>query len=275
MKSFNWGKKQKQQKESASSGFSILPRRWISKLKQSMAPKPNVHQQQQKEMINVTTLSDNLSFSTKSLGYYITNDPQPPRHSNCERKSDYYSISECRRGGLVHGLFRSRSERVNSTTGAGVCEENLHVPELTQIQTGRKDDDLIRKKIKRKKRVKVNSPRLVPLNNNKKMTTKKKKKKKKMMMAEQVSGRTKNLESFAVVKNSMDPQVDFRNSMIEMILEIKMARREEFESLLDCYLALNAEEYHDMIFKAFKQVWFVLYPNAPPDTTSSSSSSNL
>lgn len=175
----------------------------------------------------------------------------------------------------MHGLFRSRSERVNSTTGAGVCEENLHVPELTQIQTGRKDDDLIRKKIKRKKRVKVNSPRLVPLNNNKKMTTKKKKKKKKMMMAEQVSGRTKNLESFAVVKNSMDPQVDFRNSMIEMILEIKMARREEFESLLDCYLALNAEEYHDMIFKAFKQVWFVLYPDAPPDTTSSSSSSNL
>ena len=70
--------------------------------------------------------------------------------------------------------------------------------------------------------------------------------------------KTRRLESFAVVKRSTDPQRDFRESMVEMIEKNGMGKAEELERLLACYLALNAEEYHGVIVKVFKQVWLDL-----------------
>ncbi|XP_041024806.1 transcription repressor OFP5 [Juglans microcarpa x Juglans regia] len=70
--------------------------------------------------------------------------------------------------------------------------------------------------------------------------------------AEEVTG----LESFAMVKCSFDPQQDFRDSMLEMIMERRMSRPEELEELLANYLTLNSDEYHDLIIKVFRQVWF-------------------
>ncbi|XP_074308010.1 uncharacterized protein LOC141642913 [Silene latifolia] len=64
-----------------------------------------------------------------------------------------------------------------------------------------------------------------------------------------------SLGSFAVVKRSQDPQQDFKDSMFEMILAKRITRPEELEELLACYLTLNADEYHDLIVKVFKQVW--------------------
>ncbi|KAH0935222.1 hypothetical protein HID58_012339 [Brassica napus] len=61
-------------------------------------------------------------------------------------------------------------------------------------------------------------------------------------------------ESFAVVKCSSDPQKDFRDSMIEMIMENGINRPEELKELLVCYLRLNTDEYHDMIINVFQQV---------------------
>ncbi|VVB12541.1 unnamed protein product [Arabis nemorensis] len=61
-------------------------------------------------------------------------------------------------------------------------------------------------------------------------------------------------ESFAVVKCSSDPQKDFRDSMIEMIMENGINHPEELKELLVCYLKLNTDEYHDMIIKVFQQV---------------------
>ncbi|KFK28564.1 hypothetical protein AALP_AA7G012700 [Arabis alpina] len=61
-------------------------------------------------------------------------------------------------------------------------------------------------------------------------------------------------ESFAVVKCSSDPQKDFRDSMIEMIMENGINHPEELKDLLVCYLKLNTGEYHDMIIKVFQQV---------------------
>ncbi|XP_078439080.1 transcription repressor OFP2-like [Wolffia australiana] len=72
----------------------------------------------------------------------------------------------------------------------------------------------------------------------------------------------RSLESFAVVKRSTDPQRDFKESMMEMIEKNRMGRTEELERLLACYLALNAEEYHAIIVKVFRQVWLELDP--PP-----------
>ncbi|CAN1303335.1 Transcription repressor OFP4 [Linum perenne] len=60
----------------------------------------------------------------------------------------------------------------------------------------------------------------------------------------------------AVVKSSSDPQLDFMESMVEMIVENNISRSKDLEDLLACYLCLNSDEYHDVIIKVFKQIWF-------------------
>nr|GME08792.1 transcription repressor OFP1-like [Ipomoea batatas] len=56
-------------------------------------------------------------------------------------------------------------------------------------------------------------------------------------------------KSFAVVKSSKDPQRDFRESMVEMIVENNIRASKDLENLLACYLSLNSNEYHDLIIK--------------------------
>lgn len=63
-------------------------------------------------------------------------------------------------------------------------------------------------------------------------------------------------EGFAVVKSSFDPQRDFRDSMVEMIMENNIRASKDLEDLLACYLSLNSSEYHEIIVKAFEQIWF-------------------
>ncbi|CAN4126241.1 unnamed protein product [Withania somnifera] len=70
------------------------------------------------------------------------------------------------------------------------------------------------------------------------------------------SRRTSVSESFAVVKSSRNPQKDFRESMVEMIVENNISASKDLEELLACYLSLNSDEYHDLIIKVFKQIWF-------------------
>lgn len=72
------------------------------------------------------------------------------------------------------------------------------------------------------------------------------------------SSRKKLSESFAVVKSSFDPHRDFRESMVEMITENNIRTSKDLEDLLACYLSLNSDEYHDIIIKVFKQIWFDL-----------------
>ncbi|KAL6568771.1 hypothetical protein OROHE_004455 [Orobanche hederae] len=63
-------------------------------------------------------------------------------------------------------------------------------------------------------------------------------------------------ESFAVVKSSKDPGRDFKESMVEMILENNIRSSKDLEELLACYLSLNSDEYHELIIDVFKQIWF-------------------
>lgn len=63
-------------------------------------------------------------------------------------------------------------------------------------------------------------------------------------------------DSFAVVKASKDPRRDFRESMVEMIMENKIKASKDLEELLACYLSLNSDQYHDLIISVFKQIWF-------------------
>ena len=72
-----------------------------------------------------------------------------------------------------------------------------------------------------------------------------------------LSSKNKNLPgSFAVVKSSFDPERDFRDSVVEMIVENNIRASKDLEELLACYLSLNSNEYHDLIVKAFEQIWF-------------------
>ncbi|KDP22779.1 hypothetical protein JCGZ_00366 [Jatropha curcas] len=68
-------------------------------------------------------------------------------------------------------------------------------------------------------------------------------------------------DSLAIVKSSFDPQRDFRESMVEMIVENNIRASKDLEDLLACYLSLNSNEYHDLIIKVFKQIWFDLTEN--------------
>ncbi|KAL2479314.1 Transcription repressor OFP4 [Abeliophyllum distichum] len=63
-------------------------------------------------------------------------------------------------------------------------------------------------------------------------------------------------ESLAIVKSSQNPQRDFRESMVEMIVENNIRTSKDLEELLACYLSLNSDEYHDLIINVFKQIWF-------------------
>ncbi|KAJ4875227.1 Transcription repressor OFP3 [Raphanus sativus] len=65
-------------------------------------------------------------------------------------------------------------------------------------------------------------------------------------------------ESFAIVLTSVDPERDFRESMVEMIVVNKIKEQKDLEDLLACYLSLNSSEYHDTIIKAFEKTWFHL-----------------
>ncbi|CAN6338010.1 unnamed protein product [Urochloa humidicola] len=61
--------------------------------------------------------------------------------------------------------------------------------------------------------------------------------------------------SFAVVKASMDPHRDFRESMVEMIAENNVHTPDDMGELLECYLSLNSREFHGVIMEVFRGIW--------------------
>ncbi|GFP84450.1 transcription repressor ofp7 [Phtheirospermum japonicum] len=72
-----------------------------------------------------------------------------------------------------------------------------------------------------------------------------------------VDGKVK--ESFAIVKRSEDPFEDFKDSMMDMILEKQMFDRKDLEQLLECFLSLNSRRYHGIIVQAFSQIWEAIF----------------
>lgn len=122
--------------------------------------------------------------------------------------------------------------------------------------------ELQRRRTKVNNKVRVYSPRTASRVEICKVKALEDMKKAKLKMKKEVKERTvqlrTGLDSFAVVKCSYDPQQDFRDSMVEMIMEKGINQPEELEELLTCYLTLNSDEYHDLIIKVFRQVWFDL-----------------
>ncbi|KAJ6756111.1 TRANSCRIPTION REPRESSOR OFP7-RELATED [Salix purpurea] len=58
-------------------------------------------------------------------------------------------------------------------------------------------------------------------------------------------------ESVAVEKDSDDPYLDFRQSMLQMVLEKQIYSKDDLRQLLDCFLQLNSPYYHGIIVRAF------------------------
>jgi len=57
------------------------------------------------------------------------------------------------------------------------------------------------------------------------------------------------------VKASADPPRDFKESMVQMIVENDMSAPEDLQELLECYLSLNSMEYHGVIVEVFREIW--------------------
>lgn len=64
-------------------------------------------------------------------------------------------------------------------------------------------------------------------------------------------------ESVAVVKDSREPYVDFRESMVQMIVEEELYSWDELNDLLHRFLSLNSPQNHHLILGAFADIWDV------------------
>ncbi|TKY53138.1 Transcription repressor OFP6 [Spatholobus suberectus] len=67
-------------------------------------------------------------------------------------------------------------------------------------------------------------------------------------------GRTGS-EGVAVEKDSDDPYLDFRHSMLQMILENEIYSKDDLRELLNCFLQLNSPDHHGVIVRAFTEIW--------------------
>ncbi|XP_019239959.1 PREDICTED: transcription repressor OFP6-like [Nicotiana attenuata] len=70
-------------------------------------------------------------------------------------------------------------------------------------------------------------------------------------------------KSVAVEKDSDDPYVDFRQSMLQMILEKEIYSKDELRELLNCFLQLNSPYYHGVIVRAFTEIWHSVFSLKP------------
>lgn len=69
-------------------------------------------------------------------------------------------------------------------------------------------------------------------------------------------------ESVAVVKDSDDPYLDFQDSILQMIIEKEIYSKEDLRELLNCFLSLNSPYHHQIIVRAFMEIWNGVF--APP-----------
>ncbi|KAJ4903708.1 Ovate family protein [Raphanus sativus] len=69
------------------------------------------------------------------------------------------------------------------------------------------------------------------------------------------SSATPSTAAVAVEKDSEDPYLDFRQSMLQMILENEIYSKDDLRELLNCFLSLNEPYHHGMIIRAFSEIW--------------------
>jgi uncharacterized protein (TIGR01568 family) len=68
----------------------------------------------------------------------------------------------------------------------------------------------------------------------------------------------------AVEKESSDPRADFRDSMVQMVVEMGLCDWDGLRCMLRRLLALNAPRHHAAILAAFAEVCAQLASDPPP-----------
>ncbi|RLN25196.1 transcription repressor OFP1-like [Panicum miliaceum] len=63
----------------------------------------------------------------------------------------------------------------------------------------------------------------------------------------------------AVVKRSSNPYLDFRSSMVEMVVQRRIGSVRRMEELLGSYLSLNSPRHRPAILAAFEDVWEAVF----------------
>jgi uncharacterized protein (TIGR01568 family) len=64
-------------------------------------------------------------------------------------------------------------------------------------------------------------------------------------------------QSSLEVKYSSNPEEDFMESIVEMIVETNIVELKDLEELFGCYVSLNSREHHDAIVKVFEKIRLV------------------
>lgn len=70
-----------------------------------------------------------------------------------------------------------------------------------------------------------------------------------------VSPCRKITNSVAMAKESEDPYEDFKLSMLQMVFEKEIHSKSDLRELLNCFLQLNSPVHHDVISRAFADIW--------------------
>ncbi|KAI0497324.1 hypothetical protein KFK09_020547 [Dendrobium nobile] len=69
-------------------------------------------------------------------------------------------------------------------------------------------------------------------------------------------------ESVPVVKETSEPYADFRESMVQMIVENDLYAWDDLNDLLHRFLSLNSPRHHNLILHAFADLWSGVF--SPP-----------
>lgn len=189
------------------------------------------------------------SFSELELAPIIT---KPPKFSemvrDVKKKKETKEPSRCRRSSAkfqdrnAHGSLSVKVVKEESTSTKTIKEQRT-ASSVRRVSLNATSPGV---------RLRMNSPRIANRKINQANLSRR------SVSSNSSSKRRSLSESFAIVKSSFDPQRDFRESMVEMIMENNIKASKDLEDLLACYLSLNSDEYHELIIKVFKQIWFDL-----------------
>ncbi|CAO2170695.1 unnamed protein product [Urochloa humidicola] len=172
------------------------------------------------EEAETRTLFSSLSFSSDSSGFYFY------RRSNGTRKSHRNAMAR-----------RAQPRRALPRAGGSAVDDAFRPLVSVEATKHRGCDDERRKK--EEVAVGVNGVKKVMMGGA-------------AAAAEEAAG-------MAVVKRSSNPYMDFRSSMVEMVVERRICSVAQMEELLGSYLELNSPRHHPAILAAFEDVWEAVF----------------
>jgi uncharacterized protein (TIGR01568 family) len=190
------------------------------------------------EAADMRTLFSSLSFSSDptSSEFYRTNGGRSG-NGNASRRSHRNTASR-RRGRRARAPRRALSSRAGG--GDPAAPPDAFRP-LVSVETTRRTTE-------RSERTNEDKG----LNNAKKLTMT-------MLGAAAAAEEEAAGAGMAVVKRSSNPYLDFRSSMVEMVVERRIASVGKMEELLGSYLSLNSPRHHPAILAAFEDVWEAVF----------------